>query len=108
VLLDRDEPVPDQAPRARAAPPEYGYAPAKPTAADGRAMFVGTADDLVDDLRALRHAGVDHVALRFGGGFAPRDVDDFVEQGRRFMELVAPRLYAAGTPADRRDRDPAR
>jgi alkanesulfonate monooxygenase SsuD/methylene tetrahydromethanopterin reductase-like flavin-dependent oxidoreductase (luciferase family) len=45
---------------------EFRYAPAAWTAPDGRPRLVGSPDDLVDDLRLLSDAGVDHVTLRFG------------------------------------------
>ena len=51
------------------------------------------AEDLgviTPDVVALREAGVEHLVLRFSYGHAPNEIDDFVEQATRFMELVAP------------------
>jgi probable F420-dependent oxidoreductase len=71
-------------------PDEYNYAPAPPTAPDGRARFVGTPEQLVDDVRAYVDAGVDHFALRFWAGtpgVAPAEV---IDQMRRFATEVIP------------------
>lgn len=63
----------DRPPEAWAAPAgrpatgsEFAYAPEPWLAEDGRPRFVGTADQVVSDLRLLETAGVDHVTLRFG------------------------------------------
>jgi alkanesulfonate monooxygenase SsuD/methylene tetrahydromethanopterin reductase-like flavin-dependent oxidoreductase (luciferase family) len=45
---------------------EFRYSPEFWMAPDGRPRLVGTPGDLIDDLRLLQDAGVDHVTLRFG------------------------------------------
>ena len=70
-------------------PDEYGYAPPVPEAAGGRPMFVGTPEQLVDDIRALVGAGVDHFALRFWAGETNRP-DAVIDQMAAFAERVAP------------------
>lgn len=65
-LVDRAPPSwPAPTPRAPAGS-EFRYAPEPWVDADGRPRFVGTADQVVADLRRLDAAGVDHVTLRFG------------------------------------------
>ena len=45
---------------------EFHYQPEAWVADDDRPRFVGTADEVADDLRLLKDAGIDHVVLRFG------------------------------------------
>ncbi|HET6812367.1 MAG TPA: LLM class flavin-dependent oxidoreductase [Acidimicrobiales bacterium] len=45
---------------------EFSYAPEPWLAHDGRPRFVGTAEQVISDLRLLEAVGVDHVTLRFG------------------------------------------
>jgi probable F420-dependent oxidoreductase len=71
-------------------PEEYGYAPAFPAAADGRLRFVGSPEQLADDVRAYRDAGVQHLALRFWTTDPEATVDDVVAQMVRWQQLVAP------------------
>lgn len=71
-------------------PTDYNYAPPFPYAADGRARFVGTPDEVASDIDAYRNAGVEHLALRFWTGDPLMDTHDVIEQYRRFAELVAP------------------
>ena len=73
-------------------PDDYNYAPPFPHAADGRAHFVGTPDQLFSDIGQYASAGVEHLALRFWTGDPSMDTDDVIEQYRRFAELVAPGL----------------
>ncbi|MGN6472730.1 MAG: LLM class flavin-dependent oxidoreductase [Mycobacteriales bacterium] len=56
---------PTPAPRAEPGS-EFRYAPDAWVAADGRPGLTGTPGQLVEDLRSLEAAGVDHVTLRFG------------------------------------------
>lgn len=76
-------------------PAEYRYAPAFPTAPDGRTRFVGTPAEVAGDLQDYAAAGVEHVALRFWTGDPSMDVPALLAQMRRFMDEVAPRLAAA-------------
>jgi probable F420-dependent oxidoreductase len=71
-------------------PAEYSYAPAFPATDDGRLRFMGSPDELAADVRAYADAGVDHLALRFWTGDPTMDVDDHIDQMRRWMERVAP------------------
>ena len=45
---------------------EFRYAPEMWTMSNGRPGLVGSVDEIVEDLRKLADAGVDHVTLRFG------------------------------------------
>ncbi len=45
---------------------EFRYQPEAWVAGDNRPRFVGTPDEVADDLRLLEGVGVDHVVLRFG------------------------------------------
>jgi probable F420-dependent oxidoreductase len=71
-------------------PSEYSYAPPFPKDGAGRARFVGTPDDLVEDVTAYAAAGVEHLALRFWTGDPGVGVDDVVRQLERFVQEVAP------------------
>ena len=71
-------------------PDEYGYAPPVPETDGGRPMFVGTPDQLVDDVRALVDAGVEHFALRFWAGGSGEGPAEVIDQMRAFAERVAP------------------
>ena len=73
-------------------PDDYAYAPPAPRSQGGRALFVGTEDQIGDDIGSLVDAGVQHFALRFWSGdpaFAP---ERFIRQLRRFAEHIAPRF----------------
>jgi probable F420-dependent oxidoreductase len=69
-------------------PDDFGYAPAVPAAEDGRARFVGTPAQLLEDVRAYEAVGVEHVALRFSHGDVRRRRRRVAEQLRRFAEAV--------------------
>ena len=77
-------------------PPDFHYAPPAPEADDGRPRFVGTPDQVADDLAAYEAAGVDHVTLRFANGGPGVGVDELLGQARWFADEVAPRF---STPA---------
>jgi probable F420-dependent oxidoreductase len=78
-----------------ALPDDYAYAPPAPRAADGRALFVGSEDQVSDDIAALVDAGVQHFALRFWSGDPAFTPDRFIAQLRRFSEQIAPRFSVA-------------
>lgn len=80
-------------------PDDFSYAPPAPTAADGRPRFIGTPDQVIDDLVAYEAAGVEHVTLRFANGGPGVGVDDLVAQIRWFACEVAPRFSAPTTAA---------
>jgi len=71
-------------------PDEYQYAPPFPTAPNGRPRFVGTPDELIEDIREFESAGVEHLALRFSIGTPEEDLAHLTTQMQRFMEHVAP------------------
>jgi probable F420-dependent oxidoreductase len=71
-------------------PPDYSYSPPAPTSSDGRPMFIGTPEQVADDVKVFEGAGVEHLALRFSAGHHPNDIDDFIDQARRFRDLVVP------------------
>lgn len=73
-------------------PPDYAYAPPPPVDASGRPLFIGTADQLTDDLRRLEAVGVEHVVLRFWAGDPAAGIDDSLDQMERFAARVAPRF----------------
>jgi probable F420-dependent oxidoreductase len=77
-------------------PPDYAYAPPPPCDRKGRPLFVGTAEQLIGDLRQLEAAGADHFVLRFWAGDPGRGLDDSLDQMRKFAERVFP---AFGLPA---------
>jgi probable F420-dependent oxidoreductase len=93
VLLQDEEPrsVPSM-PEGWAPPEDYGYSPSPPTDANGRVLLTGTPEQVAADVQDLRRAGVDHVALRFGLGFEPLDVEGFVARAERFRTHVLPLL----------------
>ena len=66
-------------------PDDFGYAPAVPLAGS-RPRFVGTIDELRDDVAAYAEAGVEHLTLRFSHG--ETSPDDMAEQLRRFAALL--------------------
>jgi len=75
-----------------ALPDDYAYAPSTPRTEEGRALFVGTEEQVAGDIAALLDAGVQHFALRFWSGNAEFGPDRVAEQMRRFAERIAPRF----------------
>jgi probable F420-dependent oxidoreductase len=75
-------------------PDDFTYAPPTPTADDGRPRFLGTVDEVGDDIAQFVDAGVRHFALRFFAGSPGFGVDQFVAQLERFAGEVAPRFGA--------------
>ncbi len=73
-------------------PDDYAYAPAPPTANDGRPLFIGTAEQVGGDIQTLVDAGVEHFVLRFWAGNAALGVEDSIEQMERFVADVMPRF----------------
>lgn len=106
VLDDSEFPEPLK-PRTNV-PAEYNYSPPPPTDDRGRPRFVGRPDEVAADVQAFADAGVEHLALRPSVGAPGSDVDDFIEQARRFMELVAPGLDNSGTAPVPPATDPSR
>lgn len=73
-------------------PDDFTYAPPMPTDDSGRPYFMGTPDQVLDDVATYSAAGVDNFVLRFADGGPSTPPDAFVEQLRRFAEEVMPRL----------------
>ena len=71
-------------------PDDYRYAPPFPTAPNGRPRFIGSPEELIEDIRELETAGVEHLALRFSIGVPAEDLAHLTRQMQRFMEHVAP------------------
>ena len=71
------------------APSDYEYIPETGRAPDGRQRFIGTAEELQDDIAAFAAAGVDQIVLRFA---MPHDpvvtVDRIHEHWRLFSDKV--------------------
>lgn len=92
---------PDAIPRAtgyagnEGLPDDYAYAPAPPADASGRPRFIGTADQLADDVARLVDAGAEHFVLRFWAGDPTRPIEDSIEQMERFAAEVRPRFEGA-------------
>lgn len=78
-------------------PDDFNYAPPAPTAPDGRPRFIGTPDQVIEDLAAYEAAGVEHVTLRFANGGPGVGVDELVSQIRWFAAEVAPAFSAPTT-----------
>ncbi len=72
-------------------PEEYAYIPAIGRAADGRQHFIGTANQLIEDIAAYQSAGVEQMVLRFALAWDPDVTPDHIaDQWQAFMEQVAP------------------
>ena len=76
-------------------PSDYEYIPETGRAPDGRQRFIGTAEELRDDIAAFAAAGVEQIVLRFA---MPHDpvvtVDRISEQWRLFSDEVLPACRA--------------
>jgi alkanesulfonate monooxygenase SsuD/methylene tetrahydromethanopterin reductase-like flavin-dependent oxidoreductase (luciferase family) len=84
-LLDRDPGRYGVPPERAAVGSEFRYAPAVWVDDAHRPRFVGTADQLVADLRRLEVAGVDHVTLRLGG-----EVEDLTRFATEVLSAFPP------------------
>jgi alkanesulfonate monooxygenase SsuD/methylene tetrahydromethanopterin reductase-like flavin-dependent oxidoreductase (luciferase family) len=73
-------------------PDDYVYAPAPPVAEDGRPLFIGTAEQVGDDIEALVAAGAEHFVLRFWAGDPAKGIEDSMDQMERFVAHVRPRF----------------
>lgn len=73
------------------APDDYDYVPETGRAADGRQRFIGTAEQLYDDIAAFAAAGVEQMVLRFAMSWDPVITPDRIgEQWQAFAELLLP------------------
>lgn len=71
-------------------PEEYAYIPTIGRAAHGRQHFIGTAEQLIEDISAYAEAGVEQMVLRFALAWDPDITPErMVEQWVGFAELVA-------------------
>jgi alkanesulfonate monooxygenase SsuD/methylene tetrahydromethanopterin reductase-like flavin-dependent oxidoreductase (luciferase family) len=68
-------------------PPDFGYAPPVPSV-DGRSRFVGTLEQIADDVAAYEAVGVEHLVLRFAHGGPDVPPTMVHEQLERFAALV--------------------
>jgi probable F420-dependent oxidoreductase len=75
-------------------PDDFTYAPPTPSADDGRPRFLGSVDEVSEDIAQFVAAGVGHFALRFFAGSPGFGVEQFVAQLERFASEVAPRFGA--------------
>jgi len=73
-------------------PPDYAYAPPPPCDESGRPFFIGTAEQMTDDLRRLEAAGAEHFVLRFWAGDPAAGIEDSLDQMERFAKDVLPRF----------------
>jgi probable F420-dependent oxidoreductase len=71
-------------------PPDYSYLPPVPADETGRSRFMGTPEQLADDVRVFTEAGVQQFALRFSVGAPDDSADAMIEQLRRFAAEVVP------------------
>ena len=94
-LLAPGEPPPQAFSQKDRAPGDYEYIPEAARAPDGRQRFIGTAEELRDDIAAFAAAGVDQIVLRFA---MPHDpvvtVDRISEHWRLFSDEVLPACRA--------------
>jgi alkanesulfonate monooxygenase SsuD/methylene tetrahydromethanopterin reductase-like flavin-dependent oxidoreductase (luciferase family) len=74
------------------APSDYDYVPEPGRAPDGRQRFIGTAEELCEDIGAFASAGVDQIVLRFAMPHDP--IDQISHQWRDFHERVLPECRA--------------
>jgi alkanesulfonate monooxygenase SsuD/methylene tetrahydromethanopterin reductase-like flavin-dependent oxidoreductase (luciferase family) len=58
-------------------------------------LFIGTPEQVVDDIQTLVDAGVEHFVLRFWAGDATLGVEDSIQQMERFVADVMPRFNAS-------------
>jgi hypothetical protein len=79
-------------------PDDFGYAPPIPITDDGRIRFVGTADQLANDVQDYLAAGVEHFTLRFSAGGHDTTVADYLDQLTRFAKDVMARFAEPLTP----------
>jgi alkanesulfonate monooxygenase SsuD/methylene tetrahydromethanopterin reductase-like flavin-dependent oxidoreductase (luciferase family) len=90
-LLASDESPPPPYSQKIKAPNDYEYIPEMGRAPDGRQRFIGTAEQLRDDIAAFAAAGVEQIVLRFS---LPHDPVVTVERisghWRRFSEQLLP------------------
>lgn len=90
-LLEPGEAPPVESYRTGEIPHEYSYIPAIGRTAGGRQHFIGTAEQLIEDIAAYRDAGVEQMVLRFALAWDPDITPERMpDQWRMFMQQVAP------------------
>jgi len=87
-LLARGEPAPAAFVQKHDAPSDYDYIPEPGRAPDGRQRFIGTAEQLREDIQAFAAAGAEQIVLRFAMPHDP--VELLVAQWREFRAQVLP------------------
>lgn len=91
-LLERGEPPPAVFVQKLDAPSDYDYVPDPGRTPDGRQRFIGTAEQLRDDIEAFAAAGADQIVLRFA---MPHDPVELIRaQWREFSTQVLPTTRA--------------
>jgi probable F420-dependent oxidoreductase len=95
-LLAPGEPMPEAfVQNSDDAPADYDYVPDTGRAPDGRQRFIGTADQLHDDIAAFAAAGVEQMVLRFAMSWDPVITPDRIgEQWQAFAEQLLPACRA--------------
>jgi probable F420-dependent oxidoreductase len=94
-LLAAGEPMPKAFSQKTDAPEDYDYVPETGRAADGRQRFIGTAEQLQEDIAAFAAAGVGQIVLRFAMSWDPVITPDRIgEQWQAFAEQVLPACRA--------------
>jgi probable F420-dependent oxidoreductase len=73
---------------ASSVPPDYGYAPPFPRDESGRLYFVGTPNQVLQDIEVHANAGVEHLTTRFWHGSESFGLDEFRTQLTRFAKHV--------------------
>jgi probable F420-dependent oxidoreductase len=84
-------------------PDDFSYAPPLPADPSGRPRFLGTVDQVADDIADYQRAGVEHFTLRFANGSPDVGVDDMTRSMERFVREVLPRV-ATSTHTDHSER----
>jgi len=99
-LLARGESPPQAFSQKIQAPSDYEYIPEAGRAPDGRQRFIGTVEELQDDIAVFAAAGVEQLVLRFA---MPQDpvvtADRISEHWRLFSEQVLPACRSFKGPA---------
>jgi probable F420-dependent oxidoreductase len=73
-----------------ALPADYSYVPAVPTAPGGRSRFMGTPEQLGEDIAVFTAVGVEHFALRFSVGLPDDSAAAVIAQLELFATQVLP------------------
>ncbi|CAN5521331.1 hypothetical protein BH10ACT3_BH10ACT3_11750 [soil metagenome] len=78
-------------------PDDFSYAPPMPTDDEGRPHFMGTVDQVSNDIERYAEAGVEHFVLRFATGGPETTPAQMSEQLIAFAREVMPRVSDQST-----------